>query len=202
MLPRDGMPHAIGVECSPRGDALQHRRCLVKQHDQVQFMCLRPRRRIVSRSRLCGFGCLVTLRQWTRKKKNDFITVETGRPDPTMPSPRTHHPVPCLASSTLTSSPPTPSQRLKNIKEASCGGCSTQDSNASFGKEGYGDSRQSQVTDPGSVYDTGVEYLGHESYWVFGCGGGAVRTWRLGMLPLVGVGDMIASHLTGEGMLV
>ena len=43
--------------------------------------------------------------------------------------------------------------------------------NASFGEEGCGDSRQSRVTDPGSVYDAGFEYLGHENYWIFGCGG-------------------------------
>lgn len=63
------------------------------------------------------------------------------------------------------------------------------------------------MTDLGSVYDVeaGVEYLGHGSWvsacgdWVFGRGGGGVRTWRLGMIPLVGVGDMTASRLMGRG---
>lgn len=33
----------------------------------------------------------------------------------------------------------------------------------------------------------------------FGCRRGGVRTWQLGMLPLVSLGDMTAPHLMGSG---
>lgn len=133
-----------------------------------------------------------------REKKNDFVNLETRRPNPTMPSPRTHYPTPRLAISTLTSSPPTPPPHLKSTEEKSRGYFSTMPPHPG-GIRGLEVVARVKILRAStisrrvlSILDMGARYL--DTDWVFGGGGMAWRIswircrWLLGTLQREGRG--------------